>query len=336
MRAIGRVTVDEERLAKLHPKYNGWVEKLMVDTTGEAVDKGTMLVAIYSPQLVASQAEYVLALNNADRLKNSPFADVRQGAQQLVEASRQRLELLDVPAHQLRQLEKTRQPMKSLHIHSPFKGIVMHIGAREGERITPATELFRIADLTHVWVIAEIYEDDQPWVKVGDRVTMQVKGIPGQTFEGAVSYIYPWLERKTRTLRLRLTFDNPDLLLKPEMFANVTIHAGKKLHAIVVPTEAIVRSGTHEQVFVQREAGKYEPREVTTGVQADGMIQIIRGLKAGEQVVTSGQFLIDSESKLKEATAKMLEPKAPATPAAGDMSMEGMDMGDMSMDEMEL
>lgn len=338
---IGRVTFDEERVARLHPKYDGWVEKLMVDKTGEKVTKGKMLMGVYSPQLVATQEEYILALNNADILKDSPFPDIRNGAQQLVESAKRRLQLLDVPAHQLRALKRKREVMKSLHIHSPFNGIIMAIGAREGERITPATELYMIADLTHVWVIVDLYEDDLPWVREGDEVAMRVTGIPGRVFNGTVNYIYPYLEAKTRTIKLRLEFDNHDLVLKPEMFANVTIAASKQVNAIVIPAEAIVRSGQHEQVFVQREADKFEPRQVTLGVAADGMVQIINGLKEGERVVTSSQFMIDSESKLKEATAKMLEaskPPASQPPVAApqDMQMDGMNMDDMDMSNMEM
>jgi len=337
--SIGRVTFDEERVARLHPKYDGWVEKLMVDKTGEQVSKGKMLMGVYSPQLVATQEEYILALNNADILKDSPFPDIRNGAIQLVDSAKRRLQLLDVPPHQMHALKHNRKVMKSLHIHSPFNGIVMAIGAREGERITPATELYMIADLTHVWVIVDLYEDDLPWVRQGDEVAMRVTGVPGRIFKGTVNYIYPYLEAKTRTIKLRLEFNNHDLVLKPEMFANVTISASKQFNAVVIPSEAIVRSGQHEQVFVQRDMGKFEPRQVTIGVTADGMVQIINGLTEGERVVTSGQFMIDSESKLKEATAKMMEaiktPVAKPPIAPLEMQMDGMSMDDMDMSHME-
>ena len=342
IRTIGRVTYDEERVALLHPKYDGWVEQMFIDKTGEHVSKDTMLMSIYSPQLVATQEEYLLALNNAETLKDSPFKDVRDGAASLLVSARERLELLDVPEHQIKQLNKTRKVMKGLHIHSPFDGIVMKIGARDGQRITPNTELYKIADLSRIWVIVDLYEDDLPWVQLGDEANMQVAGIPGRTFKGKVSFIYPYLEAKTRTLKVRLEFDNPKLALKPEMFANVTVKASKQFNAVVVPLEAIIRTGEQDQVFVQRGVGKFEPRTVTLGVEADGLVQIVRGLKVGEQVVTSGQFLIDSESKLKEATAKMMESLGASnasSPVANDspaMEMEGMDMsGDMQMDDVQ-
>jgi len=330
IRTVGRVTYDEERVARLHPKYDGWIEKMMIDKTGEPVHKGSMLMSIYSPQLVATQEEYLLALNNAETLKDSPFDDIRKGATSLLKSAHDRLQLLDVPEHQIKALEKTREVTKGLHIHSPFDGIVMNIGARDGQRITPETELYMIADLSRVWVIVDLYEDDLPWVREGDEAAMTVAGIPGRTFRGKVSFIYPYLEAKTRTVKMRLVFDNPELALKPDMFANVTVKAGKQINAIVVPSEAIVRTGEQTQVFVQRDTGKYEPRKVVLGIDSEGEAQIIKGLEAGETVVTSSQFLIDSESKLKEATAKMMETQQ-AEPAVKGMSMDNMEMPNETM-----
>ncbi len=305
--AVGRVDYDEERLSRLHPKTEGWIEKLFVDKTGEFVTKDTILLGLYSPQLVSSQQEYLLALNNRKHLEDSTFKDIREGADELLKSSRQRLELLDVPEHQIRELEKTRQLKKTLHIHSPFDGIVMKIGAREGQYVTPATELYMLADLSNIWVYVDIYENELPWVKMGDTAEMKVVAIPGEVFTGKVTYIYPYLESQTRTNRVRLEFNNSDLRLKPDMFANVTLMASRQVDAIVIPTEAIVRSGTDNQVFVVRGAGKFEPRTVILGVSSDGLTQILSGVKAGEEVVVSSQFLIDSESKLREATQKMMD-----------------------------
>ena len=310
VRAVGRVAYDEERMVHLHPKIEGWVEKLNIDKTGQKVKKNTDLLSIYSPQLVASQQEYILALNNLKALENSPFKDIRQGAEELVKSSRERLKLLDVPAHQLRELQRSHKVKKSLHIHAPAEGIVMKIGAREGQFVTPATEIYMIADLSKIWVYANIYEYELPWVKQGDQVEMQLAGIPGKTFNGHLSYIYPYAEAKTRTIKVRLVFDNAELLLKPEMFAEVTIHAGKQVNAIVIPSEAVIRSGSRNQVFVVRAPGKFEPRLVTLGLATNGKVAVLNGVKAGEEVVISSQFLIDSESKLREATSKMLEIKA--------------------------
>lgn len=316
IRTIGRVTYDEERVARLHPKYDGWVEKLFINKTGDRIKKGSTLLSIYSPQLVSTQEEYLLALDNAEKSKDSPFADVRDGAASLLRSSKERLQLLDVPARQIEQLTAEHKVMKGTNMNSPFDGIVMNIGAREGERITPQTELYMIADLSRIWVLVDIYEDDIPWVFKGDAAKMEVAGIPGQVFTGNVAYIYPYLEAKTRTIKVRMEFDNPGLALKPEMFANVDIQSNKKVDAIVVPSEAIVRTGTQEQVFIQRSPGQFEPRNVTMGVTSNGQTQVVSGLKPGEIVVTSSQFLLDSESKLKEATAKMLESGKPATDTA--------------------
>ncbi|MDD5322199.1 MAG: efflux RND transporter periplasmic adaptor subunit [Methylococcales bacterium] len=311
VRAVGRVAYDEERIVRLHPKTEGWIETLRVDKTGQWVKKDEDLLSIYSPQLVASQQEYVLALNGLKVLQNSPIEDIRRGAEEMVISSRERLKLLDVPEHQLHELMHTHSIKKSLHIHTPAEGIVINIGAREGQYVTPTTELYMIADLSNVWVYAEIYEYELPWVKVGDPVEMQLAGVPGRIFKGHLAFIYPYAEAKTRTIKVRLVFDNTELLLKPDMFAQVTIYAGKQVNAVVIPSEAVIRSGAKTQVFIVRGSGKFEPRQITTGLSSNGDVAVLEGIKAGEEVVTSAQFLIDSESRLHEATAKMMEPSAP-------------------------
>jgi len=311
VRAVGRVAYDEERIVRLHPKTEGWIETLRVDKTGEWVKKNDDLLSIYSPQLVASQQEYVLALNGLKVLQNSPIEDIRRGAEEMVISSRERLKLLDVPEHQLHDLANSLKVKKGLHIHTPADGIVINIGAREGQYVTPETELYMIADLSNVWVYADIYEYELPWVKVGDPVEMRLAGVPGRIFKGHLAFIYPYAEAKTRTIKVRLVFDNAELLLKPDMFAEVTIYAGKQVDAVVIPSEAVIRSGAKTQVFIVRGAGKFEPRQITTGLSSNGDVAILNGVKAGEEVVTSAQFLIDSESRLHEATAKMTEPSEP-------------------------
>jgi Cu(I)/Ag(I) efflux system membrane fusion protein len=307
VRAVGRVAYDEEKMVRLHPKTEGWIDKMHVDKTGQWVKQDTDLLSIYSPQLVASQQEYLLALNNLKALEKSPIEDIRRGAETLVKSSRERLKLLDFPAHQMHELDKSRQIKKSIHIHTPAEGIVMNIGAREGQYVTPATEIYMIADLRKVWVYANIYEYELPWVKEGDSVEMQLVGIPGRVYKGHLAYIYPYAESKTRTIKVRLVFENPDLLLKPNMFADLTIHAGKQAESVVIPSEAVIRSGSRNQVFVVRGPGKFEPRLVKLGLESNGKVTVLEGVKVGEEVVTSAQFLIDSESKLREATAKMLQ-----------------------------
>ncbi len=336
--ALGQVDFNEERLARLHPKTSGWIEQLMVDETGVRVSKGTILLALYSPDLVAAQREYLVALENWEAVRNSTAGRMKKSAKSLLRSSRERLELFDVPAHQIKELEKSRKIKKQLHIHSPFAGRIMHIGGREGQYITAKNELYLIADLSRIWVNVDIYEDDLPWMKIGDQAEMTVRAAPGRVFTGKVTFIHPTMQKKSRTMRVRLEFDNPDLVLKPGMFANVVLHVDEQPNAVVVPSEAIVRSGSREQVFVVREPGKFEPRLVTLGVTAGGYTQILDGVEVGEEVVTSSQFLIDSESKLREATAKMMAAMATdrSSEVAVDISMDGeMDMSDMTMDDVQ-
>ncbi|MCH9674363.1 MAG: efflux RND transporter periplasmic adaptor subunit [Gammaproteobacteria bacterium] len=307
VRTVGRVDYDEQRITRLHPKTEGWVEELFIETTGQSIKADEILLSIYSPQLVSTQQEYLLALNNLETLRESPFDDVRRGAATLVATSLERLELFDVPAHQIEELKTTRKTKKRMHIHSPSPGVVINVGAREGQYVTPQTELYFIADLSRVWVFVDIFEEELPWVRVGDEAEMQVAGVPGTTFKGQLSYIYPYAERKTRTIKARLEFANDELLLKPDMFADVVIRANPKADVVVVPSEAVVRSGLREKIFVVREPGKFEPRDVVIGVSSEGWTEIREGVVPGEEIVVSAQFLIDSESKLREAAAKMQE-----------------------------
>lgn len=334
LNGLGRVDFNEERLARLHPKTQGWIEELRVDETGVQVNQDTILLSIYSPELVVAQQEYLVAMNNWETVRKSSAGQMKQSAKSILESARERLQLFDVPAHQIRELEQSRKIKKRLHIHSPFSGRVMKIGAREGQYISPKDELYLIADLSRIWVNVDVFEDELSWLKVGDRAAMHVRANPGKTYEGEVTFIHPVLNPRSRTAQVRLEFENPDLILKPGMFANVMLYTDPQPDALVVPSESIVRSGSREQVFVVRAPGKFEPREVTLGVSAEGFTQVLSGLQSGERVVTSSQFLIDSESKLREATAKMM-----AAMASGgdkmDADMHDMDMGDMSMEGMD-
>ncbi|RMH51068.1 MAG: efflux RND transporter periplasmic adaptor subunit [Zetaproteobacteria bacterium] len=325
---VGRVTYDETRLVTLHPKVEGWVERLFVDKTGAQVQQGTMLLSYYAPQLVATEQEYLLALANWRQLKSSPYADIRDGARRLLASSLERLRFFDVPEHQIRALERTHRVRKNLHIHSPAAGVVTKIGVREGAHVTPKSELYQIADLSRVWVLADLYQYEIGWVRKGDRAELTVASLPGRKFTGRISYIYPYLDARTRTNKVRLEFDNADGLLKPEMFGDVRIVASRRKTGLFVPRAAVLITGKGAHLFVQRAPGRFEPRSVETGARVDGMIEIRSGVQDGELVVTSGQFLIDSESSIREAAAKMVAPKQPDT---GGMSMEGMSMEGMKM-----
>jgi membrane fusion protein, copper/silver efflux system len=324
IRAVARVDFDEERMARLHPKIEGWISELRVDKTGETVDKDAILLSVYSPKLVSTQQEYLLALNNLRALQSSSVDDIKRGAEELAASSRERLQLFDVPEHQIRELEQSGKIQKNLHIHSPVAGTVITIGSREGQYVTPNTELYMIVDLAKVWVYADIYEYELPWVQVGDEVEMTLTGIPGRTFTGELDYIYPYAESRTRSVKVRLVFDNPELLLKPEMFAEVVIQSDKVVDTIVIPSEAVIRSGQSDRVFVVRAPGKFEPTAVKLGFQSAGQVVVLEGLEDGDEVVVSGQFLVDSESSLREATQKMMEVQA--TEPANGTDMDGMEM----------
>ena len=328
IRASGRVAFDEQKMARLHPKVEGWIEELAVDKTGQTVKKGDVLVSIYSPKLVSTQQEYLLALNSLKSLKDSPFEDVARGAKEMVASARERLQLLDVPEHQIVELEKSREIKKQLHIHAPVKGTVTRIGSRQGQYVTPKTELYMVVDLSQVWVYADVYEYELPWIKVGDEVEMSLASVSGKIFSGRLGYIYPYAEAKTRTTKVRVIFDNPDQLLRPDMFAEVTIHSDVNKNAIVIPAQAVIRSGARSQVFVVTEPGKFEPRLVTLGIESSGKVAVLSGLTEGEEVVTSAQFMVDSESKLREATEKMMQQLQDKNSA--DSKMSGMDMSNAS------
>lgn len=330
IRAPGRITYDESLLTTINARTEGWVEELFVNRTGDFVKADTILLDLYSPQLVSSQQEYLLALKAWEEQKNSAYPDIREGAEELKDLARKRLELLNVPEHQIRELEESREVSETLHIHSPAPGTILEIGVREGQHITPQTNLYRLADLSRVWVMADIFEHELAWVTEGAHAMMSVDSLPGKTFHGAVDYIYPFLNPETRTARARLVFDNPELFLKPDSFANVSIEGRERKNALVVPAEAVIRTGTRNTVFVVKGEGRFEPRAVQLGVVSDDRIEVASGLEAGEEVVTSGQFLLDSESRLNEAIAKMTAPNGdkagmelPAEEHSGH-NMEGM------------
>jgi Cu(I)/Ag(I) efflux system membrane fusion protein len=302
-----RVTFNEESLTMIHSKFSGWAEQVLVNKTGEHVNKGQTLLTIYSPELVSTQEEYLLALANAKVLQKSSMKEIRDDGEKLVKATRKRLSYFDIPEKVIKQLEKTGEVKRDLPIDSPFEGTAINVDVEAGHYITPGKQLYRIADLSKVWVYADVYEPDLPWIRIGDMAMISVASQPGKKFSGTIDYIYPYEDDNTRTVKVRLIFENKEGRLMPGMFADITIHAGTREKVLAVPSEAIIRSGAKEQVFVVTGPGTFEPREVVTGVEADGYIEISQGLKQHTNVVTSAQFLIDSESKLREATAKMIE-----------------------------
>lgn len=311
IRTVGLVEVDETRLARINIKLEGWIEKLYVRFTGEEVRKHQKLFEIYSPNLVATQEEYLLALKSVKELGNSQFSEVAEGARALLQVTRRRFALWDITPDHIEELERTGKVLRTLPLHAPITGYVLAINVREGAYVTPATEVYTLADLSTVWVLADLYEYEISNVHLGQEASLTLSYFPGEVFTGKVTYIYPTLDPKTRTIKVRFELPNPGWKLKPSMFANVELSMplGERL---VVPSTAVLDSGSEQRVFVDRGNGMFEPRTVTVGVRTREWYEILQGVKAGETVVTSSNFLIDSESNLKSATGMM---------------MPGMDMG---------
>ncbi|MBI4455549.1 MAG: efflux RND transporter periplasmic adaptor subunit [Acidobacteria bacterium] len=305
LRAVGRIVYDETRIARVHPKIEGWIEKVYVDFTGKLVDKDQPLVDIYSPALLSTQQEYLLAAKAREHLASNSFKEISSGAVSLYESSRKRLLLWDIDEKTIDEIEKAGQPRKALTLYSPIRGFVLARNAYERQRITPETELYAVADLSNVWVLAEIYEYELELVRVGQKAQLELTYFPGNKFEGIVDYIFPQLDSNTRTLKVRIQVPNPRYLLKPDMYANVTFHISYGTRT-AVPVEAVLNSGAEQTVFVAHENGFFEPRKVKIGGEVEDHYIILEGLKPGERVVISGNFLIDSESRLKSAMDSMV------------------------------
>lgn len=304
IRTVGRVTVDERRLAKVTIKFHGWIERLFVSATGDRVKKGQELFTIYSPDLVATQEEYLLALQARKQLGESEFPEVARSSQELLEATRHRLHLWDITEDHIRDLEWNKQVTKTLPIHSPITGTVIRKEVLQGTHVEPGEELYTIADLSHVWVLADVYEYELSFVKIGQEAAVSLSYDPGTILNGRVGFVYPTLDPKTRTAKVRFELDNPDEMLKPDMYANVElrVNLGTRL---AIPQEAIIESGRKQVIFVHHGGGRLEPRLVKTGVRTGEWSEVLQGLNEGDHVVTSANFLIDSESRLKSAVDSM-------------------------------
>jgi membrane fusion protein, copper/silver efflux system len=304
IRTVGRVAVDERRLAKVTIKFHGWIEKLLVSATGDHVKKGQMLFTIYSPDLVATQEEYLLALQSRRQLGQSEFPEVSRGSKDLLEATRRRFQLWDIEEDHIRELEKTGKVQKTLPIHSPITGTVLKKDALAGAHVEPGEELYTIADLSRLWILADIYEYELSFVKIGQDAAVTLTYDPGTVLTGRVGFVYPTLDPKTRTAKVRFELDNPDEKLKPDMYANVELRVGLGTR-LAIPQEAVIESGQKQVVFLHHGGGRLEPRLIRTGVKTGEWYEVLDGLKEGEHVVTSANFLIDSESRLKSVVESM-------------------------------
>lgn len=301
IRVVGRVDYAEPRISYVNLKYDGWVERLDVDSTGRPVRRGEPLFDLYSPDLVAAQEEYLIALK-----AGKTFGD----ASSVLKSARERLRLWDVTDAQIGELEKTGETKKTFTVFAPASGIVVEKNVIRGQKVVSGENLYKIADLSRVWILGEVYEYELPFIKVGQEVAASLSSYPGQVFEGTISYIYPYLEPETRTNRIRIDAANPGRKLKPEMFANLEIRVdyGARL---TVPVDAVVDAGGGTRiVFVALGDGYFEPREVRLGVRGDDFYEVLDGVSENEAIVISANFLVDSESSLKAALARMT--KAPA------------------------
>ncbi|MCH7760942.1 efflux RND transporter periplasmic adaptor subunit [candidate division TA06 bacterium] len=300
IRTVGRVDYDETRLYHAHTKLTGWVEELYVDHVGQRVEKGQPLLTLYSPDLVSTQEEYLLALKAQETLSKAPFDEISSGGKSLLEATRRRLLLWNITEDQIRQLERSRKVPTTTILHSHHEGYVVEMMARHGLFISPGMHLYVIADLSTVWIYADIYEYEVPFIHEGQEARVSLPYSPGEVLIGKLTYIYPTLDPKTRTVKVRLEFLNSEGRLKPEMYAHVQIEAdiGSKL---ALPEGAVLDTGIRQVVFVDQGDGKFEPREVKLGARVDHYFEVLEGISEGERVVTSANFLIDSESKLRAA-----------------------------------
>lgn len=298
LRAVGRAAFDETKIVRINPKIEGWVENVYVDFTGKLVNKGQPLLSIYSPDLVQTQEEYLLALKNRKQLGESPFGEAVNFSESLVDSAKKRLQLWDVTDAQIKELETRGTASRTMTLYAPASGFVTTRNVFPKQRVMPDTELYQIADLSNIWIVADIYEFEAADISVGQSATVTVPAYPSRTFSGQITYIYPQVDNTTRSLKVRVELSNKHFLLKPDMYADVTLNIeyGSRL---VVPQEAVMDSGTEQLVYVALHDGYFESRKVQIGQKVDNKYVVLGGLQAGERIVTSGNFLIDSESKLK-------------------------------------
>jgi Cu(I)/Ag(I) efflux system membrane fusion protein len=303
---VGYVDYDESKVSHIHLRTEGWIEKLAVESEGERVKKGDFLFDIYSPKLVNAQEELVTALAT--------------GNKGLIRATKERLSALGISAVQIEQLQKDKKVKQRISIYAPQDGVVSSLPVREGMFVKPAQKVMTLGDLSSVWLLAEVFERQSQWVEVGQHAEVRLSYIPGKDWKGEVEYIYPSLDPITRTLKVRLRFDNPGELLKPNMYANVKIFGGAKEKTIVIPLEGLIRTGREERVIISLGEGKFEARSVSAGIESGHYVEILDGVNEGDRIVTSGQFLIDSEASMRASINRMTE-------------AEDSGMSDMSIDE---
>ena len=303
----GVVMVDESRRYRVNPKVSGWIEKLHVNKTGQYVQKGEPLLDIYSPELVTAQEEYLLALRGYHALVTSSLTSVSTTSKDLLNATRERLRYWDITDRQIASLESSNKVSRVMTLYSPASGVIIQKSAIEGDFSNAGMNLFQIADLSKIWIEAQVYEYEIGWVNIGQQAKIRLPYNPSKVYYGEVRYIYPYLDPKTRTATIRVILDNPDGELKPEMYANVHVDTRERKNVVALPREAVVRSGKRDIVFLAVADGKFLPREVELGLEADdSQYEVLSGVNEGNRIVTSAQFLLDSEAQLQEALQKLM------------------------------
>lgn len=310
LRAVGRVTIDERRIHHVHSRTEGWIEKVHADYVGQAVKHGQLLFTLYSPELFASQQEFVLALRARETMQRSSRAEDRQQMESLVNAARQRLAQWEMTPQQIAELEQSRKPVRELPFYSPHAGLITARNAFPHQMAKPDMELYTIVDYSRVWVIADLYEYEAAGIQPGMTATVTSSYTQGRAVQARVTFVQPEVDPVTRTIKVRLELDNPGLMLKPDMFVDVEFRLSRPAQ-VMVPASAVLDSGLRKRVFLDRGEGYFEPREVETGETSGDRVAVVKGLRAGDRIVISGNFLIDSESQLKSSGAA----SAPAEPA---------------------
>jgi membrane fusion protein, copper/silver efflux system len=299
IRAAARVMLDETKVAKVQSKLEGWIEQVYVDSVGRLVKAGEPLVTVYSPEALATQQEYLLALRAQNTMRDNPVHEMLGSTENMVAAAKKRLELWDISDAQIEQIGRSGQPIKALMLAAPVSGFVMERNAFSKQRVMGDTVLYTLADQSTVWVVADVFEFEAAGVRVGQPAALTLSYLPGRVFHGKVSYILPQVDPNTRTLKVRIEFPNPGFALKPDMYGEVELKTGGG-RRLVVPQSAVLQSGDGATVYLDLGDGRFEPRAVKTGAQAGGRIEILSGLKEGDRIVTSGNFLMDSESRLRQ------------------------------------
>lgn len=332
IRTVGRIGYDETKVRRIAPKIGGWIEAQHVNFPGQIVARGEPLLEIYSPELVATQEEYLVALRYQDRLRESTLGDAMAGAADLVRSAETRLQYWNITDRQIAALRERGEITRTMVLYAPFRGVVVERNVPEGGFLQPGQTVYAVADISTIWVYADVYEYEAPWLRVGQDATMTLAYQPGVTYRGKVTYVYPYLDNKTRTIQVRMEFPNSaGLELKPDMWANVEVHSEVARDGLAIPIQAVIRTGQRDVAIVALEGGRFEPRELRLGAQAGDHFEVLEGLKQGERIVTSAQFLINSESNLQSAVRKMIgadeaaRSETPAAPPATNHSGHGQE-----------